>query len=155
VLGSGSSTVTNGNLEGQPVQSLANAARTALAEANIPPEQLGHISAHGLGTPQSDADEAKALVKVLGPHSATVPVVAAKSSFGNLGAGSGVVELIASVIALQEQRLFRTLNFETSDPKYPLAVVAKDGISPGGNFLKLSVTPQAQASALVVSRVAD
>lgn len=154
VVGSGSSTVTNVNLAGQPAQSLANAARTALAEAGISPDQLGHVNAHGLGTTQSDADEAQALAEVLGPQSTTVPVVAAKSSFGNLGAASGVVELIASVKALQEQQLFRTLNFETTDPACPLAVAAEDGISPGGSFLKLSVTPQAQATALLVTQLA-
>jgi len=142
VVGTGSSTVTNSNLEGQPVRALS-------------PDQLGHISAHGLGTTQSDADEARALAEVLGSHSSTVPVAAAKSSFGNLGAASGVVELIASTKALHEQRLFRTLNFETADPDCPLAVAAEDGIPPGSSFLKLSVTPQAQATALVVSRVAD
>ena len=45
-----------------------------------------------------------------------MPVVAAKSYFGNLGAGSGVVELIASVKALQHNRLFHTLNYEMVIP---------------------------------------
>lgn len=153
VVGTGSSTVTNTDLQGDPTQALANAAQTALAEANITPEKLGHINAHGLGTLQSDADEAAALAKVLGDHSQSTPVVAAKSSFGNLGAASGVIEFIASTKALHEQKLFRTLNFETADPACPLAVADKDGISPGGSFLKLSVTPQAQATALVVACV--
>jgi len=155
IVGTGSSTVTLGDLQGQPAQALANAARTALAEANITPDQLGHINAHGLGTTQSDAAEAKALAEVLGDHSNSVPVVAAKSYFGNLGAGSGVIELIASTKALHEQKLFRTLNFETADPACPLAVASEDGISPGGSFLKLSVTPQAQATALVVARMTE
>ncbi len=153
VVGTGSSTVTDINLQGNPAQALANAARTALAEANLTPAQLGHVNAHGLGTPAGDAAEAAALTKILGDQSKTTPVVAAKSSFGNLGAASGVIEFIASTKALQEQRLFRTLNFETADPACPLAVAAEDDISPGGSFLKLSVTPQAQATALVVAAV--
>jgi len=159
VVGTGSSTVTNCNLEGQPAAALANAARTALGEAATSssrfgsPYQLGHVNAHGLGTQRSDADEALALAMVLGDQSKSVPVVAAKSSFGNLGAGSGIVEVIASTKALHEQRLFRTLNFESADPKCPLAVATEDGAAPGGNFLKLSVTPQAQATALVVAAV--
>jgi len=153
VVGSGSSTVTDSDLNGQTAKALANAARTALSESNIAPDQLGHVNAHGLGTTQGDADESQALAAVLDPHSTTVPVVATKSYFGNLGAASGVVELIASTKALHEQRLFRTLNFETADPACPLAVATADGISPGSSFLKLSVTPQAQATALVVQSV--
>ncbi|NOZ38857.1 MAG: beta-ketoacyl-[acyl-carrier-protein] synthase family protein [Planctomycetes bacterium] len=153
IVGTGSSTVTDSNLQGDPAQALANAARTALNESNITPAKIGHINAHGLGTTQGDAIEAEALAEVLGDSSKSTPVVAAKSSFGNLGAASGVVELIASTKALHEQKLFRTLNFETADPACPLAVVAEDGISPGSSFLKLSVTPQAQATALVVACV--
>ncbi len=153
VVGTGSSMVANGDLVGDHAGALGNAARVALAEAKITPEQLGHINAHGLGTPKGDAAEAKALLDVLGDHGKGVPVVAAKSSFGNLGAASGVVELIGSVKALQEKRLFRTLNFETADLACPLAVAAEDGLASGGSFLKLSVTPQAQATALVVAVV--
>ncbi len=153
VIGTGSSTVTNSDLQGDPTQALTNAASTAMAEANITPAQLGHVNAHGLGTPAGDAAEAAALTKILGDQSKSTPVVAAKSSLGNLGAASGVIELIASTKALHEQKLFRTLNFETPDPACPLAVAAEDGLASGGSFLKLSVTPQAQATALVVAVV--
>ena len=153
VVGTGSSTVTNSDLQGDPTQALTNAASTAMAEANITPAQLGHVNAHGLGTPAGDAAEAAALTKILGDQSKSTPVVAAKSSLGNLGAASGVIELIASTKALYEQKLFRTLNFETPDPACPLAVAAEDGLASGGSFLKLSVTPQAQATALVVTAV--
>ena len=153
VVGTGSSTVTNTDLQGDPAQALTNAARTALAEANLTPDKLGHINAHGLGTPAGDAAEAEALTQILGEHSKSTPVVAVKSSFGNLGAASGVIELIASTKALHEQKLFRTLNFETPDPACPLAVAAEDGLASGGSFLKLSVTPQAQATALVVAAI--
>ena len=82
-----------------------------------------------------------------------IPVVAAKSYFGNLGAGSGVVELVASLKALGQGQLFRTLNYQFPDPKCPLAVTQESQAPAGGSFLKLNVTPQAQAAALVVSRV--
>ena len=77
-----------------------------------------------------------------------VPVVAAKSNFGNLGAGSSVVELIASILARREDKLFPTLNYEFPDPDCPLNVVT-DGDTPTGNsFLNLNVTPQGQAGVL-------
>jgi len=53
---------------------------------------------------------------------------------------------------LREGRLFRTLNFETPDPQASLAVTADDQQPSGDSFLKLSVTPQAQAAAVVVTR---
>lgn len=152
LLGTGSSTVADANLNGRRDLALANAARSALAEADIPAERLGHVNAHGLATKSCDADEAQALTEVLGSARPSIPVVAAKSYFGNLGAGSGVVELIASLLALGAGRLFRTLNFDSPDPDCPLAVTRQDDVPTGESFLKLSVTPQGQAAALVVAK---
>jgi len=153
VVGAGSSAVTNSKLEGQRDKAMANAARAALAEANVAADQLGHISAHGLATTDCDADEARAIHETLGPAAEKIPVVAAKSYFGNLGAGSGILELVASITALNQGRLFRTLNFETPDPQASLAMTVDDQQPAGDSLLKLSVTPQAQAAAVVVSRV--
>jgi 3-oxoacyl-[acyl-carrier-protein] synthase II len=152
IVGSGSSAVADARLAGRRDLALANAARAALAEADVSAERLGHVNAHGLGTKSCDADEAKALAEVLGGALSAIPVVAAKSYFGNLGSGSGVVELIASLLAMRAGRLFRTLNFDECDPQFELAVTKHSDIPAGECFLKLSVTPQAQAAALVVSR---
>lgn len=161
VVSTGSSAVASTRLEGRRQTALTNAAGAALAASQIAPEALGHVSAHGLGTTEGDVEEAAALEAVLGSRARSIPVVAAKSYFGNLGAGGGVVETIASVLALGQQRLFSTLNFATADPKCPLNVVhaaqpsAKADLrqAAGESFLKLSVTPQGQAAALVVRRV--
>ena len=58
---------------------------------------------------------------MFGGRSRPLPVTAAKSYFGNLGAGSGMVELIASLLAMSHGRLFRMLNYETPDPECPVA----------------------------------
>lgn len=152
ILGTGSSTVANASLMGERDLALANAAQSAITEAGITAQELGHVNAHGLATRTCDADEARALKSALGASIETVPVVAAKSYFGNLGAGSGIVELIASVLALGQGRLFRTLNYETPDPECPLAVTQQDDLPSGESFLKLNVSPQAQAAAIVVGR---
>lgn len=152
ILGTGSSTVTTGDLKGDPKQALANAAKAAMADGQLSPEQLGHINAHAMGTTEGDAAEAAALAEALGEAAGQVPVVAAKSYFGNLGAASGVVELVASTKALHEQKLFRTLNYQTADPACPLKVATEADHAPGTSFLKLSVTPQAQAGAVVVAK---
>jgi 3-oxoacyl-[acyl-carrier-protein] synthase II len=82
-----------------------------------------------------------------------VPVTAAKSYFGNLGAGSGIVELIASLMAMANDRLFPILNYENPDPDCPVAAVTDGDASPGRTFINLSVTPQGQASAVLVGRL--
>jgi 3-oxoacyl-[acyl-carrier-protein] synthase II len=153
IVGTGSSAVADASLHGDRTTALTNAARAALAAANLDGQDVGHIAAHGLGSRQGDVDEAAALATVFGSRLSAIPVVAAKSFFGNLGAGSGVIELIASALALNEGRLFGTLNYKTPDPACPLNVAA--GATPpeaGASFLKLSVTPQGQAAAIVVKR---
>ena len=154
IVGTGSSAVADAALHGDRTTALANAARAALADSNLNGQPVGHIAAHGLGTRQGDADEAAALAAVFGSRLAEIPVVAAKSYFGNLGAASGVVELVASVLALNDGQLYPTLNYAAPDPACPLNVCSSaKPQAAGGSFLKLSVTPQGQAAALVVRRV--
>jgi 3-oxoacyl-[acyl-carrier-protein] synthase II len=153
VLGLGSSNVADSKLNGKCDVALTRAMKSALRDAGKTPADVGHINAHGLSTTERDADEARAIREVFGPAADTVPVVALKSYFGNLGAGSAVVELIASVLALRENKLPRTLNYNTPDPACALAVTSTDTTSPGRSFLNLSVTPQGQAAVLYVAEV--
>jgi 3-oxoacyl-[acyl-carrier-protein] synthase II len=130
---------------------LTRAMKSALRDAGKTPSDVGHINAHGLSTIDRDVDEARAIREVFGPAADKVPVTAPKSYFGNLGAGSAVVELIASTLALREGKLPRTLNYATPDPNCALNVAATDATSPGRSFLNLSVTPQGQAAVLYVA----
>jgi 3-oxoacyl-[acyl-carrier-protein] synthase II len=151
IVSTSSAAAMTSRAEGRREEALANAARAALASADLAPSDIGHINAHALGTSVGDAEEAAALAAAFGSQLADVPVVAAKSSFGNLGAGGGVVETIASVLALAHGRLFPTLNYATPDPKCPVWVAHGASLpAPGSSFLKLSVTPQGQAAAIVV-----
>src|SRR5206468_4222999 len=102
-------------------QSLANVLRALLQDSGTSPAEIDHIHAHGLSTRSCDLEEAQAIVEVLGDQAAKVPVVAAKSAFGNLGAAGGMVELIASLLALRAGHLFPTLNYESPDPACPLS----------------------------------
>ena len=138
-------------LNARTEQALGLAIRGALREASIESEAVGHVAAHGLGTPRGDAAEANALAEALGTGDGGRPVVAAKSYFGNLGAASGVVELICSLLAIEAGKLYRTLNFCTPDPECPVRI-AEEGESPGNSCLQLSVTPQGQAAAVLVAR---
>ncbi|MEO2041888.1 MAG: hypothetical protein ABGW79_08515, partial [Pirellulales bacterium] len=91
------------------------------------------------------------LKESLGEGMAHLPCVAAKGNFGNLGAGSGLVECIASMLALQSNTLFPQKNYETSDVDCPIHA-AIQGESAGASFLSLAVTPQGQAGSLVIGR---
>ena len=115
------------------------------------PHDVGHVQAHGLGTIGCDQDESRALKNVLGDAWERVPVTAAKSYFGHVGAGSALLELVAGVLALKEDNLFPILNYDTPDPDCPVRAVTAFG-SPGRSFLNPSVTPQGQASCVYVRR---
>jgi 3-oxoacyl-[acyl-carrier-protein] synthase II len=141
------------NIIGHCDIALTRAMKSALRDAGKSPSDVGHINAHGLSTINRDADEARAIREAFGPAADKVPVTAPKSYFGNLGAGSAVVELITSVLALREGKLPRTLNYNTPDPNCALNVAATDNASPGRSFLNLSVTPQGQAAVLYIAKL--
>jgi 3-oxoacyl-[acyl-carrier-protein] synthase II len=152
IVGQGSSHVADTNCVAHRDVALANVMRASLRGAEMSPDEVGHIHAHGLATRSCDIDEAKAIREIFGAAVDKVPVTAAKSYFGNLGAGSGMIELISSLLALSNDKLFPVLNYETPDPECPLAVAAPNNgaTKPGSSFLNLSVTPQGQASAILV-----
>jgi 3-oxoacyl-[acyl-carrier-protein] synthase II len=152
VVARASSSVAGAHLVARRDEALRNVLAIALAEASVSPDGVGHIHAHGLSTRTGDAEEAAAIQAVFGGRAKPVPVVAAKSHFGNLGAGSGMVELVASVLALDHGRLFPVLNYETPDPECPVAAVTDAETPSGDSFVNLSVTPQGQASSVLVRR---
>ncbi len=148
VIGYGSSLVANSDGVANYAKAFENAILGSLETSDIKPGDLGHVHAHGLSSISVDAQEASAINKLLGD----VPVTAAKSYMGNLGAGSGMVEVIASVLALKNDQLFPILNYDSPDEACPVNGVAS-ATSPGEMFLNLNCTPQGQASAIMVKKV--
>ncbi|MFN6130220.1 MAG: beta-ketoacyl-[acyl-carrier-protein] synthase family protein [Planctomycetota bacterium] len=112
----------------------------------------GELHIHGCGKSEieGDASEANGLRDALGD--ADVPVAAAKSYFGGLGAGSGSIEIIASCLALENDRLFPVLNTRSVDPKCPIRL-AQESDSPGTAFAHLAYSSQGQASGIVVRKL--
>jgi 3-oxoacyl-[acyl-carrier-protein] synthase II len=134
-------------------EGLARAARAALAEAGVGPEEVDHVNAHGLATPESDSWEARGLAQVFGGCPAPVPVFAAKSYLGNLGAGAGSTELAASVLALEHGVVPATLNYEEPDPACPVAVVAGAPRPVARPYVvKVGFTQMGQCAALVLRK---
>jgi 3-oxoacyl-[acyl-carrier-protein] synthase II len=129
-------------------QVTARAVGRALEAAGVNAERLGHVHAHGASTVLGDRDEAAGLQDALGVAVGRVPTVAAKANIGNLGAGSGLVECIASLLAVRHGQLFPLLNYEVADPDCPIRA-ARHGDPAGDLFVSVAVTPQGQAGALV------
>lgn len=152
VRGFGASSVADRKLKGRCDVALANALRAAIADADIAHTDVGHINAHGLSTRDRDIEEAQAIRNVFANHADDIPLTAMKSYFGNLGAGGCVVEIAASLLAMQHGCLPRVLNYRMPDPECPVRAVTDDATAPGQSFIKLSVTPQGQAAAICISR---
>jgi 3-oxoacyl-[acyl-carrier-protein] synthase II len=126
--------------------------RGALRSSGLRPDQIGHINAHGLGTVDVDMAESQAILDVFGDElGRRIPVTAPKSFLGNSGAGSGLLELAASVIALTHGAIPHTLNYETPDPACPLNVVAGQPLATSNRIvLSINVTRIGQAAASIV-----
>jgi 3-oxoacyl-[acyl-carrier-protein] synthase II len=153
VVGVSSSAVSNQHGVGQYQVAIRNVLKNLLRTSHLSADEIGHVHAHGLSTRRCDAEEAQAIAAVFSGRKSPVPVVAAKSHFGNLGAASGLVELIASLIAMQRGHLFRTLNYDSPDPECPVTIGAADQLASDA-FLNVSVTPQGQASGVAIKQLA-
>jgi 3-oxoacyl-[acyl-carrier-protein] synthase II len=154
VLGSGSSAAMDARGVGDLQAAMCGSLRQTLRNARLSPDSVSHVHAHGVATRRSDAAEAQAIHEVFSERRSPVPVVAAKSYVGNSGAACGVLELIASVLAIQHDRLFPVLNYETPDEQCPVNVVTSTDVPPGDVFVNLNVTPSGQASSIAVRRFA-
>lgn len=99
------------------------AMREALADAKLTPADVHYINAHGTGTKENDGNETGAIKKVFGELAKQVPVSSIKSMMGHLIAAAGSVELITCVLAIRDNVLPPTINYETPDPECDLDYV--------------------------------
>ncbi|MBT6459711.1 MAG: beta-ketoacyl-[acyl-carrier-protein] synthase family protein, partial [Planctomycetaceae bacterium] len=113
-------------------------------------ETLGHINAHGLSTEPMDRAEAQAIAAVVGD----TPVTAPKGNFGHAGAGSGLLELAASVLAVESGSIPQTRNYETPDPACPVQVI-HDKPMTGRPRTAISLNFSTMGQASVVAIAAD
>ncbi len=99
------------------------AMRLTLADAKVAPEQVDYINAHGTSTPYNDRLETLAIKKVFGDRAYKVPVSSTKSMTGHLLGGAGGLEAGFSVLAIRDQVLPPTINYENPDPDCDLDYV--------------------------------
>ncbi len=110
----------------QPAETADGAVRAmqaALADAQVQPEQIGYINAHGTSTPYNDRLETLAIKKVFGEHAGKIPTSSTKSMTGHLLGGAGGLEAGIAALALREQILPPTINLENPDPDCDLDYV--------------------------------
>lgn len=97
-------------------QGAALALQMALDEAGINPNEVDYINAHGTGTKLNDLAETRAIKKIFGEHSYDMLISSIKPYTGHMLGAAGAVELIASVLILNNNLVPPTLNLETPDP---------------------------------------
>ena len=105
------------------VEGPARAMRDALRIAELAPEQIGYINAHGTGTPGNDPVETRAIRSVFGAHADKLAVSSTKSMHGHALGAAGAIEAVATVLALQHGILPPTANFTVPDPECDLDYV--------------------------------
>ena len=105
----------------------AKAIELALKDAELEPEDVVYVNAHGTSTPLNDRAETEALKTALGAErAARVPVSSTKSAIGHLLGAAGAVESIATLLALRDRIAPPTLNYEEQDEGLDLDYVPRE-----------------------------
>lgn len=102
---------------------LAKAIKTALDMAGYQPSDIDYICADGTGTKLGDVSETKAIKEVFGSYAQKIPVSSPKSMFGHLLGASNAVDVIVTLLAMQEGIVPPTINYQTEDPECDLDYV--------------------------------
>lgn len=98
----------------------ARAMQIALNDAGLKPEDIGYINAHGTSTEYNDKNETAAIKTVFGPHAYNLHVSSTKSMTGHLLGAAGAIEFIATVLAVKDNIIPPTINYEIPDPECDL-----------------------------------
>ena len=114
---------------GHPVQpeesgaSAAEAMRLALHDAGKPLDQVDYINAHGTSTPLNDTLETVAIKRLFGDLAYQIPISSTKSMIGHALGASGALEALACVMAIRDNMVHPTINYEEPDPACDLDYV--------------------------------
>ncbi|MEW6614982.1 MAG: beta-ketoacyl-ACP synthase II [Thermodesulfobacteriota bacterium] len=101
----------------------ARCMKMALLDANIPPNKVDYINAHGTSTPLNDTIETIAIKTVFNEYSKKIPVSSTKSMTGHLLGAAGGVEAIFTILTIRDGIIPPTINYETPDPDCDLDYV--------------------------------
>jgi len=127
----------------------ARAMALALQDAEMAPEEIDYINAHGTSTPLNDKCETLAIHRVFGAHAKTLAVSSTKSMTGHLLGAAGAIEMVACIRALQTGVIPPTINYEIPDPdcdldfvpnaarRVPVKAVLSNSLGFGGHNVSL------------------
>jgi 3-oxoacyl-[acyl-carrier-protein] synthase II len=104
----------------------ARCMRMAIRDAGLNPEDIDYINAHGTSTGPNDKYETMAIKTVFGETAYKVPISSTKSMTGHLLGAAGAVEAIACTLAIRDQIIPPTINYETPDPECDLDYVPNE-----------------------------
>ena len=103
---------------------ISRAMTLALADARVAPDEVDYISAHGTSTEANDLGETNAIKAVFGEKAYAIPVSSIKSMIGHAIGAAGAIELVATILAMENGRVPPTINQEEPDPGCDLDYVA-------------------------------
>jgi nodulation protein E len=98
------------------------AMRACLADADLNPEDVDYLNAHGTGTKANDMIETAAIKRVFGDHAYRLSISSTKSMHAHCLGASGALEMIACVMAIREGIVPPTANFRQADPDCDLDI---------------------------------
>jgi 3-oxoacyl-[acyl-carrier-protein] synthase II len=105
----------------------ARAMRMAMDDAGIGPDEIDYINAHGTSTPLGDASETRVIKIALGEEKARkTPISSTKGATGHCLGGSGAIEAIISMLAVQRDVVPPTINYEVADPECDLDYIPNE-----------------------------
>lgn len=107
-------------------EGLVRAIRRALQKANLRPDQIDYINAHGTSTPYNDRTETQAIKTVFGEYAYRIPVSSTKSMTGHTLGAAGAVEAVISVQAILTGIIPPTINLHHPDPECDLDYVPNE-----------------------------
>lgn len=104
----------------------ARCMKMALRSAGIPNESIDYINAHGTSTPQGDICETSAIKTVFGDHARKLCVSSTKGATGHMLGAAGAIEMSVCMMALRDQKVPPTINYENPDPQCDLDYVPNE-----------------------------
>jgi len=95
----------------------------AFRNANIQPDEIGYVNAHGTSTPLNDKLETVAIKRAFGAAAANTPISSTKSMIGHMLGAAGAIEAAICLLAIRDSVLPPTINLEVPDPECDLDYV--------------------------------